>query len=77
MVLLQRARLKLQPDVGSPRDELLMSLAELVLGAEGCAHSLATLLLHQPCRRALWTLPGRSALPAAEERPAVAPPYSQ
>lgn len=59
LALLQRARLKLQRDIGSPRDELLMSLAELVLAGEGCVNALATLLLHQPCRLALRTLPGR------------------
>lgn len=66
--LLQQARLKLQRDVGSPRDELLRSLAELVLGAEGCTRP-GTRLLHQPCRQALRTLPGGSALPATEGRP--------
>ncbi|KAG8509779.1 hypothetical protein J0S82_017297 [Galemys pyrenaicus] len=53
IILLQRARLKLQRDLGSPRDELLMSLAEIVLFGEGCVNSLAILLLHTPCRLAL------------------------
>lgn len=51
--LLRRAGLKLQGDIGSPRDELLMNLAELLLGGESCASSLATLTLHRPCRLAL------------------------
>ncbi|XP_062041522.1 uncharacterized protein LOC133755427 [Lepus europaeus] len=51
--LLRRAALKLQGDIGSPRDELLMNLAELLLGVESCASSLATLTLHRPCRLAL------------------------
>ncbi|XP_004598218.2 uncharacterized protein LOC101535505 [Ochotona princeps] len=51
--LLRRASLKLQQDVGSPRHELFMSLAELLLGGESCASSLATLALHPPCRQAL------------------------
>ncbi|XP_004440985.1 PREDICTED: uncharacterized protein LOC101407016 [Ceratotherium simum simum] len=57
IALLQRARLKLQRDIGSPRDELLMNLAELVLFGESCVNSLATLFLHKPCRLALLNIP--------------------
>ncbi|XP_012878944.1 PREDICTED: uncharacterized protein LOC105990955 [Dipodomys ordii] len=57
-VLLQRARRKLQRDIGSPRDELLMNLAELVLFGESCINALATLLLHKPCRLALLGILG-------------------
>ncbi|XP_007498373.2 uncharacterized protein LOC103100502 [Monodelphis domestica] len=53
MMLLNRARLKLQRDNGSPRDELVMNIAELVLFAESCASNLAVLFLHQPCKAAL------------------------
>ncbi|XP_030888030.1 uncharacterized protein LOC102742295 [Leptonychotes weddellii] len=56
IALLQRARLKLQRDIGSPRDELLMSLAELVLFGESCVNSLAILFLHRPCRLALLSV---------------------
>ncbi|XP_008532535.2 uncharacterized protein [Equus asinus] len=59
MALLQRARLKLQRDIGLPRDELLMNLAELVLFGESCVNSLATLFLHKPCRLALLSIPAR------------------
>ncbi|XP_051018071.1 uncharacterized protein LOC127203336 [Acomys russatus] len=55
-VLLHRARLKLWKDVGSPRDELLMNLAELVLSGESCINSVAILLLHTPCRLGLLGL---------------------
>ncbi|XP_037362626.1 uncharacterized protein LOC119241437 [Talpa occidentalis] len=57
VILLQRARLKLQRDLGSPRDELLMNLAEIVLFGESCMNSLAILLLHTPCRLALRNIP--------------------
>ncbi|XP_044516006.1 uncharacterized protein LOC123234124 [Gracilinanus agilis] len=53
IMLLNRARLKLQRDNGSPRDELVMNIAELVLFAESCAGNLAVLFLHQPCKEAL------------------------
>lgn len=59
IALLQRARLKLHRDIGSPRDELLMNLAELVLFAESCVNSLAILVLHRPCRLALRSVPER------------------
>ncbi|KAG3260140.1 hypothetical protein H1C71_029852, partial [Ictidomys tridecemlineatus] len=49
-VLLQRARRKMQRDIGSPRDELLMNLAELVLSGESCVNSLFTLVFHKPCK---------------------------
>ncbi|XP_004617317.2 uncharacterized protein LOC101543242 [Sorex araneus] len=59
VALLQRARHKLQRALGSPWDELLVNLAELVLFGESCGSSLATLLLHTPCRLALCRAPGR------------------
>nr|XP_012806027.2 uncharacterized protein LOC105944614 isoform X2 [Jaculus jaculus] len=59
VALLQRARLKLQRDVGSPRDELVMNLAELALSGESCVNSVVTLLLHVPCKLALLGLVGR------------------
>ncbi|XP_048186478.1 uncharacterized protein LOC125339374 [Perognathus longimembris pacificus] len=58
MALLQRAGRKLQRDMGSPRDELLMNLAELVLFGESCINALATLLLHKLCRLALMGILG-------------------
>ncbi|MBZ3883500.1 G protein-coupled receptor 146 [Sciurus carolinensis] len=58
-VLLQRARRKMQRDTGSPQDELLMNLAELVLSGESCVNSLATLALHKPCRLTLLDALGR------------------
>uniref|UniRef100_A0A8C2N0D6 RIKEN cDNA C130050O18 gene n=1 Tax=Cricetulus griseus TaxID=10029 RepID=A0A8C2N0D6_CRIGR len=58
-VLLHRAQLKLRQDVGSPRDELLMNLAELALSGESCINLVATLLLHTPCRIRLLGLLGR------------------
>ncbi|XP_006859945.1 PREDICTED: uncharacterized protein LOC102837175 [Chrysochloris asiatica] len=53
VLLLHRASLKLQGSLGSPRDELLMNIAELLLFGESCVTSLETLLLYQPCRKAL------------------------
>lgn len=58
-VLLHRAQLKLWKDVGSPRDELLMNLAELVLSGESCINSVAILFLHTPCRLRLLGLSER------------------
>ncbi|XP_052025049.1 uncharacterized protein LOC127673372 isoform X1 [Apodemus sylvaticus] len=55
-VLLHRAQLKLRKDVGSPRDELLMNLAELALSGESCINVVAILLLHTPCRLRLLGL---------------------
>lgn len=55
-VLLHRAQLKLWKDVGSPRDELLMNLAELALSGESCINVVAILLLHTPCRLRLLGL---------------------
>ncbi|XP_055454462.1 uncharacterized protein LOC129670076 [Psammomys obesus] len=55
-VLLHRAQLKLRKDVGAPRDELLMNLAELALSAESCNNSVAVALLHTPCRLRLLGL---------------------
>lgn len=75
MVILQQAQLKLQWDVGSPGDELLMSLVELVLGAEGCTHGLAPTSSTSPAGGRYGPCQGGSALPAAEERPAAASPY--
>ncbi|XP_015357551.1 uncharacterized protein LOC107156016 [Marmota marmota marmota] len=58
-VLLQRARRKMQRDIGSPRDELLMNLAELVLSGESCVNSLFTLVFHKPCKLMLLDALGR------------------
>ncbi|XP_021017505.1 uncharacterized protein LOC110293945 isoform X1 [Mus caroli] len=55
-VLLHRAQLKLWKDVGSPRDELLMNLAELALSGESCINAVAILFLHTPCRLRLLGL---------------------
>lgn len=56
VVLLHRAQLKLRKDVGSPRDELLMNLAELALSGESCINLLVTLILHTQCRLRLLGL---------------------
>ncbi|XP_068940939.1 C-X-C chemokine receptor type 1-like [Petaurus breviceps papuanus] len=53
IMLLNRSRLKLQRDNGSPREELIMNIAELVLFGESCANNLAILFLHKPCKLAL------------------------
>lgn len=55
-ILLHRAQLKLWKDVGSPRDELFMNLAELALSVESCINLVATLLLHPRCRLRLLGL---------------------
>ncbi|XP_028611947.1 uncharacterized protein LOC114611425 isoform X1 [Grammomys surdaster] len=55
-VLLHRAQLKLWKDVGSPRDELLMNLAELALSGESCVNVVVILFLHTPCRLRLLGL---------------------
>ncbi|XP_021088585.1 uncharacterized protein LOC101829636 [Mesocricetus auratus] len=55
-VLLHRAQLKLRKDVGTPRDELLMNLAELALSGESCINLVVTLLLHTQCRLRLLGL---------------------
>ncbi|XP_019493058.1 PREDICTED: G-protein coupled estrogen receptor 1 isoform X2 [Hipposideros armiger] len=78
ITLLQRARLKLLGDIGSPRDELRLSLAELVLFGESCVNSLVTLFLHKPCRLALLALPGRLSRRCRRGgRPAAASPSSE
>ncbi|XP_075813039.1 uncharacterized protein LOC142840364 isoform X2 [Microtus pennsylvanicus] len=56
VVLLHRAQLKLRKDVGSPRDELLMNLAELALSGESCINLVVTLVLHTWCRLRLLGL---------------------
>ncbi|XP_020834353.1 uncharacterized protein LOC110202501 [Phascolarctos cinereus] len=53
IMLLNRFRLKLQRDNGSPRDELIMNIAELVLFGESWASNLVILFLHEPCKRSL------------------------
>ncbi|XP_036597226.1 uncharacterized protein LOC118833910 [Trichosurus vulpecula] len=53
IMLLNKYKLKLQRDNGSPRDELIMNIAELVLFGESCASNLAILFLHKPCKTAL------------------------
>ncbi|XP_003428891.2 uncharacterized protein LOC100085358 [Ornithorhynchus anatinus] len=54
--LLCRTRLKLQQNLGTPWEELIMNIAELVLFGESCVSSLAIVLLHKPCRDALFKL---------------------
>ncbi|XP_060029175.1 uncharacterized protein LOC132533121 [Erinaceus europaeus] len=56
MALLQRGLQKLRGELGSPRDELLLNLAELLLFAEAAAVGLLVLLLHPPCKAALLQL---------------------
>ncbi|XP_074057087.1 uncharacterized protein LOC141498056 [Macrotis lagotis] len=53
IMLLNRSRHKLQGDNGSPRDELIMNIAELVLFGESCMNNLVILFLHKPCKLAL------------------------
>lgn len=78
VTLLQRARMTLLGDTGSPRDELLLSLTELVLFGESCVNSLVTLFLHKPCRLALLALPGRLSRRCRREGgPAAASPSSE
>ncbi|XP_022275522.1 uncharacterized protein [Canis lupus baileyi] len=69
IALLRRARLKLQRDIGSPRDELFMNLAELVLFGESCVNSLAILFLHGPCRLALLKVPEQLTQRCRKEEP--------
>lgn len=66
VTLLTRGLRKLQGRLGSPRDELLLNLAELLLFAEACLCALAVLLLHTPCRHALRRLAARLPCPCLQ-----------
>uniref|UniRef100_A0A8C9EST0 G-protein coupled receptors family 1 profile domain-containing protein n=1 Tax=Pavo cristatus TaxID=9049 RepID=A0A8C9EST0_PAVCR len=50
IMILFRTSLKLQKSIGTPRDELVMNIAEIVLFSESCASLVLVLCLHKPCK---------------------------
>ncbi|XP_065588994.1 uncharacterized protein LOC136046365 [Cyrtonyx montezumae] len=50
IMILFRTTLKLQKSIGTPKDELVMNIAEIVLFSESCASLVFILCLHKPCR---------------------------
>ncbi|XP_032303498.1 uncharacterized protein LOC116654085 [Coturnix japonica] len=50
IMILFRTTLKLQMSIGTPKDELVMNIAEIVLFSESCASLVLILCLHKPCR---------------------------
>ncbi|XP_029432889.1 uncharacterized protein LOC115075993 [Rhinatrema bivittatum] len=55
VMLLHRTALKLQRLNGSPREELIMNAAELVLFSESSVTLLFVLFLHKPYKDAAWS----------------------
>ncbi|XP_054036339.1 uncharacterized protein LOC128899978 [Dryobates pubescens] len=49
-MILSRATLKLQKSTGTPKNELVMNIAEIVLFCESCASLVFILCLHKPCK---------------------------
>ncbi|XP_021267879.1 uncharacterized protein LOC110406127 [Numida meleagris] len=50
IMILLRTTLKLQKSIGTPKDELVMNIAEIVLFSESCASLVLILCLHKPCK---------------------------
>lgn len=49
IMILVRTTLKLQKSIGTPKDELVMNIAEIVLFSESCVSLVLILCLHKPC----------------------------
>ncbi|XP_075421632.1 uncharacterized protein LOC142463153 isoform X3 [Ascaphus truei] len=54
IMLLRRTGLKLEALHLSPREELIMNIAELVVFSGSCVRLMSTLALHRPCRLGVW-----------------------
>ncbi|KFP29720.1 hypothetical protein N325_09276, partial [Colius striatus] len=50
VMILFRTTFKLQKNIGTPKNELVMNIAEIVLFCESCASLLFLLCLHKPCK---------------------------
>ncbi|XP_054066424.1 uncharacterized protein LOC128913262 [Rissa tridactyla] len=50
VMILFRTMLKLQKSIGTPNNELVMNIAEIVLFCESCASLVCILCFHKPCR---------------------------
>ncbi|KFU93907.1 hypothetical protein M959_02551, partial [Chaetura pelagica] len=50
VMILFRTTLKLQKSIGTPKNELVMNIAEIVLFCESCASLVFVLGFHKPCK---------------------------
>ncbi|KFQ99833.1 hypothetical protein Y956_00560, partial [Nipponia nippon] len=50
VMILFRTTFKLQKSIGTPKDELMMNIAEIVLFCESCASLVFILCFHKPCK---------------------------
>ncbi|XP_047919614.2 C-X-C chemokine receptor type 1-like [Anser cygnoides] len=50
IMILFRTTLKLQKSIGTPKNELMMNIAEIVLFSESCANLVFILCFHKPCK---------------------------
>ncbi|KFQ63499.1 hypothetical protein N334_11688, partial [Pelecanus crispus] len=50
VMILFRTTLKLQKSIGTPKNELVMNIAEIVLFCETCASLVFILCFHKPCK---------------------------
>ncbi|KFQ85545.1 hypothetical protein N337_01014, partial [Phoenicopterus ruber ruber] len=50
IMILFRTTCKLQKSIGTPKNELVMNIAEIVLFCESCASLVFILCFHKPCR---------------------------
>lgn len=50
VMILFRATLKLEKSIGTPKNELVMNIAEIVLFCESCASLVFILCFHKPCK---------------------------
>ncbi|XP_025938955.1 mesotocin receptor-like isoform X2 [Apteryx rowi] len=50
IMLLFRTTFKLQKSIGTPKNELMMNIAEIVLFCESCASLIFVLCFHKPCK---------------------------
>ncbi|XP_035195148.1 uncharacterized protein LOC118174137 [Oxyura jamaicensis] len=50
IMILFRTTLKLQKSIGTPKNELMMNIAEIVLFSESCATLVFILCFHKPCK---------------------------
>ncbi|XP_065540522.1 uncharacterized protein LOC136016793 [Lathamus discolor] len=50
LMLLFRTTFKLQKSIGTPKNELVMNIAEIVLFCESCASLVLILCFHKPCK---------------------------
>uniref|UniRef100_A0A8C3KGZ7 G-protein coupled receptors family 1 profile domain-containing protein n=1 Tax=Calidris pygmaea TaxID=425635 RepID=A0A8C3KGZ7_9CHAR len=50
VMILFRTTLKLQKSIGTPENELVMNIAEIVLFCESCASLVFILCFHKPCK---------------------------